>query len=328
MDQGNPAGAGLVLSPLAMTPPAEDTIFFPMMKQSPDRQQGSSLPNKEPPTPDSLPHQDEPKTLQSGTGGSPDLRQQRNTARRTSTASDLVFPSQYYIELYTERAYLQTILQGYTARSQELICQYTSAEEELAQVTEAKSRRRLKKRLSLVRSKLNRTAIQERTAMIRLGDLCLAIQNQDAWGRARVGQAAHQPRAASLDTATSYFALPAVMPLWLEPMRRPSLLDASSAEFVPQNLEACDSSSSPPTMSPSYLGSSHDEEDEPRSSPARLCIYRLIRRDDGQGHGACMDHDLMHATWDGEPLAGRNRRLSLPNMECIYPFWEEDITSE
>ena len=261
-------------------------------------------PIKEPPTPDSLPNTESPRHHSRGSFSRPRL-----PFRRPSLASEIVFSSRSFQELHTERQYLSSALQGQSARARELIRQYASVEEQFILANEPKQRRRLKKQLSLLRSKLDHSTNQERALLIRLSELSLELQNQENWSQAQQERATHH-RAASFDTATSYFALPPASISRL-PLRRLSVLDGATSEFIPWH-RATDLSRS---LGSTYLGTVDEDWDD--CSVTHNPVYQY---DYGDG---CKDNEPRSISWDGEMIPLLARRLSLPSLQSVWPI--EDL---
>lgn len=284
---------------LMMTPPPDKMAGSPPEMPLPARQTSTS--NRHTCTPESL-----PGTVSSRRQSS--ISSVRTYVRRQSTASDLIFSPRGYQELYTERAYLSSALQTQYLRATDLIRQYSSAEEELRDVDTARQRRRLRKQLSLLRSKLNDAGNQERALLIRLSELCVELQSHETWKQAqREWRASHQSTM-STDTAPSYSALP---PTSYVPEEPPSIartsLNGATPEFVPRamTVDVVESSQS--------TGLETMEEAGEDYSCNHGLAYEYICED------TCDTDTQGRPSLDGEHMSPLERRLSLPNIQSMWP---------
>lgn len=85
--------------------------------------------------------------------------------------------------MYAEQAYLAASLQEQSSKANELLRQYTLLEDELQGMPASRQRRRLRKRLHLVWSQLNRAAEQEKAISVRLGEVYMEVHSRDAWAQ-------------------------------------------------------------------------------------------------------------------------------------------------
>ncbi|KAG9251609.1 uncharacterized protein F5Z01DRAFT_272602 [Emericellopsis atlantica] len=211
-----------------MTPPPEkadcDRQQQPLTIVPPPQPQ-----SLEPPTPDSLP-KDFPSghCSTSSESISSSSRRQRNRPRRQSTpAYELACSPRDPLSLHTERAYLHQELMRRAAWSQKLYRDHCLANETFRAATNAKEQRRWKKKLSLLREKINEAACQERVIYQRLGDLSFALSSQDRW--------THAQRATTLTYSPT--TLPQMdYPTDCKEPSTPRILNATSPTFVPRSL--------------------------------------------------------------------------------------------
>lgn len=87
-------------------------------------------------------------------------------------------------DLLIERSYLVDSLAAQGARASELIRRLAAAEQAAAAAPDA-GRRRLRKQVSLLRSKIAAAAGQEKAVIVRLGELYVEMQSRERWARAR-----------------------------------------------------------------------------------------------------------------------------------------------
>lgn len=87
-------------------------------------------------------------------------------------------------DLLVERSYLVDSLAAQGTRALELIRRLAAAEQAAATAPDA-GRRRLRKQVSLLRSKITAAAGQEKAVIVRLGELYVEMQSRERWVRAR-----------------------------------------------------------------------------------------------------------------------------------------------
>ncbi|KAI6779891.1 uncharacterized protein J7T54_001979 [Emericellopsis cladophorae] len=219
----------IVHTSVPMTPPPEKADCGRQQQQPltivpPPQPQGV-----EPPTPDSL-----PKDFPSGhcSTSSESIcfssRRQRNRPRRQSTpAYELACSPRDPLSLHTERAYLHQELMRHAAWSQKLYRDHCLANETFRAAGNAKEQRRWKKKLSLLREKINEAACQERVIYQRLGDLTFALSSQDRW--------THAQRATTLTYSPTTLPRMDYATDCKEP-NTPRVLNATSPTFVPRSV--------------------------------------------------------------------------------------------
>ncbi|KAF4948287.1 hypothetical protein FGADI_9759 [Fusarium gaditjirri] len=146
-----------------------------------------------PASPQSLPDTPDPDTH---SVCSPSSRRRRrrsssskNRATRESvnqqpyTNSRLIFLPRPFESLYIDRAYLTSCLQQQAGRAADLMRQYCVVELQLQNLTGDSGRRKLKKQLALLKSKVNQAAEQEKAIFSRLGELYVEIQSRETWAQ-------------------------------------------------------------------------------------------------------------------------------------------------
>ncbi|KAJ4012080.1 hypothetical protein NW752_004474 [Fusarium irregulare] len=166
-------------------PPEDLKIVLPKLQTSPTF----------PPSPKSLPDTLYPDTPSSTTSSSRKRQRRRSSSSRSrqsrSNASQqaygssrLLFQPRAFEELYIERAYLDQKLREHSYRASDLMRRYCGVEQQLQTLDGDHGRRKLRKHLSLLRSKINQAAEQERAIFSRLGDLYVEIQSRETWAQA------------------------------------------------------------------------------------------------------------------------------------------------
>ncbi|KAH7243507.1 uncharacterized protein BKA55DRAFT_517685 [Fusarium redolens] len=147
-----------------------------------------------PPSPQSLPDTPHPDTP-SVCSPSPRRRRRRSSGSRSRpsrecvnqqphTNSRLIFSPRPFEDLYIERAYLATILQQQAGRAAELMRQCCAVELQLQNLASDNGRRKLRKQLALLKSKVNQAAEQEKAIFSRLGELYVEIQSRETRAQA------------------------------------------------------------------------------------------------------------------------------------------------
>lgn len=133
-------------------------------------------------------------------------------------------------DLLVERSYLVASLAWQGAYSANLIQRLSIAEQALASSAEV-GRRRLRKQIALLRSKIAVAAEQEKAIIVRLGELYVEMQSRERWSRAR-SQTLHNcpfpvvpPSNALLEPGTAHETSPSLV---LSPL---------SPEFVPSWMQ-------------------------------------------------------------------------------------------
>lgn len=121
----------------------------------------------------------------------------------------------------------------HAAWSQKLYRDHCLANETFKAASSPKEQRRWKKKLSLLREKINEAACQERVIYQRLGDLSFALSSQDRW--------THAQRATSLTYSPTTLPPRMDSPTDCKEPSTPRILNAASPTFVPRvvSLDSC-----------------------------------------------------------------------------------------
>ncbi|RSL71449.1 hypothetical protein CEP54_001233 [Fusarium duplospermum] len=144
------------------------------------------------------------------------------------TNSHLIFSPRPYESLYVERAYLTNALQQHSCRAVNLMRQYSIVESQLQGLPGDKGRRKLRKQLGLLKSRINEAYEQERSIFSRLSDLYIEIQSRESW--MQIGyqqQQAWSMDSPSVGTPSVYSPMSYSLPTPTTP------LNGACAEFVP-----------------------------------------------------------------------------------------------
>ncbi|RMJ10000.1 hypothetical protein CDV36_010391 [Fusarium kuroshium] len=142
--------------------------------------------------------------------------------------SHLIFSPRPYESLYVERAYLTSALQQHSSRAANLMRQYSIVESQLQGLPGDKGRRRLRKQLGLLKSRINEAFEQERAIFSRLTELYMEIQSRESW--MQIGyqqQQAWSIDSPSVGTPSVYSPMSYSLPTPTTP------LNGACAEFVP-----------------------------------------------------------------------------------------------
>lgn len=234
--------------------------------------------------------------------------------------SDAIFRPRPYEEIYAEQAYLTTSLEVQSSRANELLRQYSWLEDALQNMTASKQRRSLRKQLNLVRSQLGGAAQQEKAIFIRLSEVYMELHSRDAWAQASrqrtsyrgvLGQSWNSPAIRgnpssgnSMPSAHVNGVSPEFVPMNRRAVQRPMGVQVESrAGQLPTS-----SLTVPSLRAPNADGSGLDTADE---CPRDHGLSRQYLAAAGRSN-----------TWEGPSLAcrtGRDNRLSLPNLESIWP---------
>ncbi|CAM1503090.1 Fc.00g078660.m01.CDS01 [Cosmosporella sp. VM-42] len=227
--------------------------------------------------------------------------------------ASLIFSPRPYENLYTERAYLTTALQKQSVRTVGLIRHFSSVETHL-QGLEGKERRKLRKQLSMLKSKLNGAAEQERAIFGRLGEVYVEIQSRETWTQASHSRS-NSWDSYSMDTPSVYSA---VSPMSYSMPTPTTSLNVMSAEFAPAGYFAAWQ----PTEEPMGL----DEEVEVKVG---------LETVDEAGEEVLCSPDMPHEYYGADEMGVidcprrlscdtsgsilQERRLSLPCLRTVWP---------
>ena len=289
-----------VYSPEMMTPPPENTS--PSLECHPKKQINTF---RKPPTPESLPRTtvDTQVNRQSSTVS--------NHRRRRSTAtSDSIFSPRDPQDLARERAYIGQELEKQSGCKTELIRRYAVAESDFnaAHAADAKQRRRLKKQVSKARALLNEAGNNERALAIRWSELCIEMNNRETWAQAQWER--------RMSLAVEYFTLSPLSITQDPPWRSESLvstpLKATSPDFVPWGLPIG-----------SIVAGGPQGSLEPVEEDGEECSDDHNQRFEYEGHEEEESKSEVSSqrrlSFDIEMPSPREKRLSLPNLQSLWP---------
>ncbi|KPM46130.1 hypothetical protein AK830_g465 [Neonectria ditissima] len=286
-------------STLSCAPPSESSETISETTQSSDGATTASPPSKKH-------HRKRPSVSRSRSD---------NTQGLIPNNNNPIFSPRPYENLYTERAYLSASLQLQADRAADLMKQYSLAEAQHQNLEAGKERRRLRKYLGLLRSKINQAVEQERAIFVRLGELYVELQSRENW--AWTGSHGTSFMGGSIPATPSVYS--AMSPISCTMPTPTTPLNATSAEFIPQ----------------SYFGDDQQLSDPPWCQKEAAEAGRALDTVVEEGEEPLCNHDVSHEYIDGEEIqmagdadydampwidAGfRARRLSLPSIQTAWP---------
>ncbi|KAM5345286.1 hypothetical protein ACJ41O_011148 [Fusarium nematophilum] len=255
-----------------------------------------------------------------------DVRQQ------PSTNNSHVFSPRPYENLYAEQAYLAASLLQQSARAADMMRQYSAVDSQLQSLDGDKGRRRLRKQLGLLRSRINAAVEQQQAIFIRLGEVFVEIQSREA-------QAAHNQawsiESPSVGTPSVYSAM---SPMSYGPPTPTTPLNGASMGLIPEGyfgdyqqfvgpsfcqqepgaetnygLETVHEAGEDLPCGPNSGGCESLESDTTPAAPATADAPVPEATECGA--------DIMDALGDARVMGIRERRLSLP---CLQNAWPED----
>lgn len=168
--------------------------------------------------------------LQSNISKSHDqLRQDGKRSSPSMAIHDVIFRPRPYEEIYAEQAYLTTSLQVQSKKAADLTRRYCAVEIEVATMEASKERRRQRKLLNLLRSRINEVAEQEKAIFLRLSELYMETHSRDTLDQMR-HQRARNSTVASPSGSTAGSESPTCT------KSRPSTpLNGATPEFMPRS---------------------------------------------------------------------------------------------
>ncbi|CAG7562845.1 unnamed protein product [Fusarium equiseti] len=312
-----------------ITPPPEDLeIVVPKLQTNPVF----------PPSPKSLPDILYPDTP-SSTGSSSRKRQRRlssssqsrqsrsNANQQAQVSSRLLFEPRAFEELYIERAYLDQKLQEHSYRASDLMRRYCGVEQQLQNLDGDHGRRKLRKHLSLLKSKINQAAEQERAIFSRLGDLYVEIQSRETWAQAWTVDSPSVASSICFSPASSGFPTPTTPFVGSSMDFAPTsyfnnfyqaagpCYSYTSSESAVYGLETVDEAAEDLLCGPDSSSVSVESETTP-TTPATSVATDAHSSVEKNDCGSEVGDDLDNVRF----LVTRERRLSLP---CLRHTWPE-----
>ncbi|KAM0325252.1 hypothetical protein ACHAPQ_008059 [Fusarium lateritium] len=302
-----------------ITPPPEElNVVIPKLQTFPVL----------PLSPRSLPDTPHPDTSSVSSPCSQKKQRRRSSSSRNRPSkadtkqvnSNLLFSPRPFESLYIERAYLATSLQQQSARAAELMRQYCAVELQLQNLLGDNGRRKLRKQLSLLKSRVNQAAEQERAIFSRLGELYVEIQSRETWAQAWTVDSSSVSTPLYFSPVSCSFPSPT------------SSLGGNSVDFAPMGyfgdfyqaaeqtyfhqepamygLETVDEAGEDLVYDPTSSSMSVESETTP-ATPVTVEVPFVEAKNEC---GPEMEEDLS----DGRCMAVRERRLSLP---CLHNAW-------
>ncbi|CAJ0541591.1 Ff.00g081270.m01.CDS01 [Fusarium sp. VM40] len=305
-----------------ITPPPEELNVvipklqtFPVLPLSP-----ASLPDTPHPDTSSVSNSSPRKKQRRRSSGSRNRTSKADTKQQAQVNSSLLFSPRPFESLYIERAYLATSLQQQAGRAAELMRQYCAVELQLQSLAGDNGRRKLRKQLSLLKSRVNQAAEQEKVIFSRLGELYVEIQSRETWAQA------WSVDSSSVSTPLYFSPVSCSFPTPTSP------LGGASADFTPMGyfsdfhqvtepayfhqepvmygLETVDEAGEDLLYNPASSGKSVESETIP-ATPLTADVPSVEEKNE------CVLETEKNPI-DGRCMAVRERRLSLP---CLYNAW-------
>ncbi|KAM0346638.1 hypothetical protein ACHAPU_005350 [Fusarium lateritium] len=305
-----------------ITPPPEElSVFIPKLQTCPVL----------PLSPRSLPDTPHPGTPSVSSSSQRKKRRRRSSSSRGGSSktdskqqaqvnSSLLFSPRPFESLYIERAYLATSLQQQAGQAAQLMRQHCAVEFQLQNLVGDNGRRKLRKQLSLLKSRINQAAEQERAIFSRLGELYVEIQSRETWAQAWTVDSP------SVSTPLYFSPVSCGFPTPTSP------LGGTSADFTPMSyfgdfhqvaepaylqepamygLETVHEAGEDVLYDPIPCGKSVESEINP-TTPVTIEVLFAEEKD--------CDSEMESISNDDRCMAVRERRLSLP---CLHNAWPE-----
>ncbi|RGP63312.1 hypothetical protein FSPOR_8680 [Fusarium sporotrichioides] len=286
-----------------------------------------------PPSPKSLPGTPYPETP-STSNPFPRKRQRRRSSSSRSRPSKpdakqqpqansrLLFEPRPFENLYTDQAYLTSIFQQQASRASDLMRRYCAVEQQLRNLDGDQGRRKLRKQLSLLKSKMSQAVEQEKIISSRLFDLYVEMQSRETWSQAWTATSPSVESPYCFGPGSYSFSAPTTP------------LVGSSADFVPMGyfddfhqttgpfyaspelalcgLETVDEAAEDLLYGPDSSSASIESETTPATPIAAELPFAEEKNECGSEVGDELD--------DSRFMVARERRMSLP---CLRHTWPE-----
>ncbi|KAH7263124.1 hypothetical protein BKA59DRAFT_44495 [Fusarium tricinctum] len=304
------------------TPPPEELNVvipklqtFPVLPLSP-----ASLPHTPHPDTSSFSSPSPRKKQRRRSSGSQNRASKVDTKQQALVNSSLLFSPRPFESLYIERAYLATSLQQQAGRAAELMRQYCAVELQLQSLVGDNGRRKFRKQLSLLKSRVNQAAEQEKAIFSRLGELYVEIQSHETWAQA------WSVDSSSVSTPLYFSPVSCSFPTPTSP------LGGASADFTPMGyfgdfhqfaepayfhqepamygLETVDEAGEDLLYDPTSSSKSVESETIP-TTPVTVEVPFVEEKNEGVP-------EMEENPIDDRCMAVRERRLSLP---CLHNAW-------
>ncbi|CAF3578783.1 hypothetical protein SNK05_011692 [Fusarium graminearum] len=286
-----------------------------------------------PPSPQSLPGTPYPETP-STSNPSPRKRQRRRSSSSRSrpskpdakqqpqTNSRLLFEPRPFENLYTDQAYLAGVFQQQASRASDLMRRYCAVEQQLRNLNGDQGRRKLRKQLSLLKSKMNQAVEQEKIISSRLFDLYVEMQSRETWAQAWTATSpsvesscCFSPDSYSFLTPTTLFVSSPTdfVPMgYFNDFHQPAGPFYASSEPAVWGLETVDEAAEDVLCGPDSSSASIESETTSATTVAAERPFAEEKNDCSTEIG----HDLN----DSRFTVTRERRMSLP---CLRHTWPE-----
>ncbi|KAF4446378.1 hypothetical protein F53441_10001 [Fusarium austroafricanum] len=243
-----------------------------------------------------------------------------NLNQQPHTNSRLIFEPRPIENLYIDRAYLASCLQQQAGRAADLMRQHCAIELQLQNLVGDSGRRKLKKQLSLLKSKVNQAAEQQKYIFSQLGELYVEIQSRETWAQTWTIDSPNVASSFSFSPVSCSFPTPDTPLSGTSEHFAPMGYFGDAAQFyepqylrhdsIAYTLEPVDEAGEDLLCGPDSVCESVESETTP-TTPADVEVPFVEEKHYGSEIGGELD--------EGRFLAVRERRLSLPSIHNAWP---------
>ncbi|KAK1640863.1 hypothetical protein BDP81DRAFT_309548, partial [Colletotrichum phormii] len=262
--------------------------------------------------------------------GCPDPRANINTPTNLKSAWSALTSPNSFEQLYTEKAYLTASLSKQDEREIELMRKLSTLQENVDSGLPSDERRKARKKIALLKSKISDATAQKKAILLRLGDIYVELQSRETWiqiqnelyERRCAWWAVNSPSAAAYATTPSDVismiptpldaASPVFFPAGCHPVY--NTWDVAAPRFEEHGYEVYDTVSAEPWTK--YNQYSDDVLVEDLGNHGLQFVY------EGRAEEPRQD---VNDVQDNEPsrevplLTSGRRRNSLPSMKSLWP---------
>lgn len=255
------------------------------------------------------------------------------TRRKPSALPCPILCPRPYETLYTEQAYVTTLLQEQRKRAASLIGDYHQIDAQLRDIDSSKERRQLRKHQSLLTLRSNEIWEQYRANSIRHGELSLEILSRDTWRevqeqakRSSNSQHISQDGQIPDPASPSYFLATRFLTSGDGDMLKPSL-NGASPDFIPR--QGTDHWCTLPRTALSTTETSTSDEGTiiGLETVDEAAEYSSNQGLDYEFCGVDDDSDDVKSerrkSWNETAVSPQDKRLSLPNLQSLWQEYDE-----
>lgn len=255
------------------------------------------------------------------------------TAKHSPAWSAFASP-QSFEQLYTEMAYLTASLKNQGDREVELMRKLSILQEKVDSGLPADERRRSRKKMALLRSKIIEATAQKKAILLRLGDIYVELQSRETW--MQIQSELYERRHSWWHTGSpgaGYATTPSDATSMI-----PTPLDAASPVFIPlgcyqvynywEPMSSC--------FEPREYATENILPPEPWTDYSEILGtaandlgnhgLRFEYEDQGSPYDDC-NEDRRHSLGMNLHFTKRGRRASLPSLRCLWPGLRESCGS-